>query len=74
MTVEEIKEQAKQMGYVVSKKPCYQCSCYIPYPNESHKHKNGKWKCVDKYKPMKWVRKYNGQPTTKCVLRESEDI
>lgn len=27
----------------------YQCSCYVEYPNQSHKNKNGTWKCVDKY-------------------------
>ena len=25
------------------------CTCYIEYPNEMHKFKNGHWKCVDKY-------------------------
>ena len=25
------------------------CSCWCKYPNESHKRKNGKWKCIDKY-------------------------
>ena len=27
----------------------YDCSCWWHYPNEHHKHKNGKWKCVDDY-------------------------
>lgn len=27
----------------------YDCSCWRHYPNEHHKHKNGKWKCVDDY-------------------------
>ena len=26
-----------------------ECHCWVPYPNESHKNKNGTWKCVDKY-------------------------
>lgn len=73
MTISELREQAAQMGYVLAKKPCYQCSCYSQYPNEMHKFKNGRWKCVDKYKPMKWKRKYNHQPVTKCVLKERSD-
>ncbi len=27
----------------------WDCHCWMPYPNKYHKHKNGKWKCVDKY-------------------------
>lgn len=73
MTIEELRKQAEHMGYVLAKKPCYQCSCYSEYPNESHKFKNGKWKCVDKYKPMKWKRKYNQQPITKCILKEKQN-
>lgn len=26
------------------------CSCWVEYPNESHKYKNGHWKCVQEYK------------------------
>ena len=69
MTEEELKEEAKRMGYFVGKKPCYQCSCYMPYPNENCKRKNGKWKCVDKYKPIKFERKHIYQPMTKCVKK-----
>ena len=73
MTETELKEIAKAMGYTVSKKPCYQCSCYVSYPNKSHKHKNGTWKCVDKYKPIKFERKGWYMPMTKCVkITESE--
>lgn len=25
------------------------CSCYLDYPNERQKHRNGKWKCIDEY-------------------------
>ena len=28
------------------------CSCYINYPNENHKMKNGRWKCVECYEPV----------------------
>ncbi len=27
----------------------WDCACWQHYPNEHHKHKNGKWKCVDKF-------------------------
>lgn len=26
------------------------CTCWCEYPNENYKQKNGKWKCVDRYK------------------------
>lgn len=67
MTEPELKAEAKKLGYTVAKKPCYQCSCYMPYPNINHKGKNGKWKCIDKYKPIKFVRKCQHVPQTKCV-------
>jgi len=66
MTVEELKEEAKKMGYVLKKESCYQCSCYCSYPNINHKRTNG-WKCVDKYKPIKFERKHRHQPKTRCV-------
>jgi len=70
MTKEELKTEAKKLGYVVAKKPIYQCSCYMPYPNECHKNKNGKWKCVDKYKPIKFECKSGYTPITKCIRVE----
>jgi len=27
----------------------WDCSCWVDYPNESHKCKNGHWKCVDRF-------------------------
>lgn len=27
----------------------WDCHCWCHYPNEHHKHRNGKWKCVDRY-------------------------
>lgn len=27
----------------------WDCHCWMHYPNPLHKHKNGKWKCVDCY-------------------------
>ena len=66
MTEEELKAEAKKLGYTVAKKPCYQCSCYCTYPNINHKNKNGTWKCVDKYRPIKVVRKWWHRPLTYC--------
>jgi hypothetical protein len=66
MTEEELKAEAKKLGYTVAKKPCYQCSCYMPYPNINHKNKNGKWKCVDNYRPIKFERKWWHGPMTRC--------
>ena len=66
MTEEELKALAKEMGYVVAKKPCYQCSCYCQYPNKNHKNKNGKWKCVDSYRPIKLKSKWWYGPITHC--------
>ena len=52
-----------------------ECTCYMQYPNECHKHKNGKWKCVDNYeciRPLEEI-KLAGLPfprvirKTKCV-------
>lgn len=75
MTKEELKVEAKKLGYIVVKKPYYQCSCYCSYPNINHEHKNGKWKCVDNYEciqPLEEI-KLPGLPfprvikKTKCV-------
>ena len=80
-TEEELKAEAKKLGYVVAKKPIYQCSCYMPYPNECHRQKNGNWKCIDRYKNIrpletidlglpfpKYVRK------TKCERIEESEV
>ena len=73
MTEEELKAEAKKLGYVVAKKPIYQCSCYMPYPNECHKNKNGTWKCVERYRPIKVEHKWWYQPLTKCVRVEPQE-
>ena len=49
MDIEELKKIADSMGYRLQKKPSYDCSCWIEYPNIFHRRKNGKWKCVDLY-------------------------
>lgn len=66
MTEEELKAEAKKLGYNIAKKPCYQCTCYCHYPNINHKKPNGKWKCVDKYRPIKFERKWWHRPLTRC--------
>lgn len=34
-----------------------QCSCWCDYPNIHHQHKNGNWKCVDKYRCIRPLEK-----------------
>lgn len=59
-----------------------ECTCWIEYPNESHKKANGQWKCVDDYvcvRPLS-VRKCNPPckdfpfRKTKCVLKEDKTM
>ena len=73
MTVAELKAEAEKLGYAVTKKPCYQCTCYMPYPNENHKNKNGTWKCIDKYEPIKYERKWRHSPITRCKKKGDRD-
>lgn len=49
MTLEELKAEAKKQGYYLLRKPDYDCSCYMPYPNKCCRRGNGNWICVDKY-------------------------
>lgn len=49
------------------------CHCYAEYPNECHKQRSGKWKCVDRYEPIKeWVNHSKCQPVTHCRKKEQE--
>ena len=68
MTVEELKNEAGKIGYTCNKKPCYQCSCYISYPNFMHRRKTS-WKCIDKYIPIKFERKSQYGTVTRCVRK-----
>lgn len=36
-------------GYKLVKMQPYHCTCICPYPNQNYKHKNGHWKCVDRF-------------------------
>lgn len=66
MTEEELKAEAASNGYRICKIPAYQCSCYMPYPNENHKNRNGSWKCNDKYEQIKFKQSSKYGPITKC--------
>ena len=70
MTYAELKAEAEKQGYKLYKTPDYQCSCYMQYPNKYHKHKNGKWKCIDKYEPIKVMNRGNYNPCTHCRLKQ----
>ena len=43
MDIEELREEADRLGYRLVKKyvPAPACSCWLYYPNENHKCKNG---------------------------------
>ena len=73
-TVDEIKKEAAKHGYRLQKIPDYDCSCYMPYPNIRHKHRNGKWKCVDRYEPSKHKPKYScyHMPCTFCNRKTTD--
>ena len=48
-----------------------ECTCWVEYPNESHRKQNGKWKCVDDYeciRPLD-VRPIEGMPCPKYVRK-----
>lgn len=45
------------------------CSCWVKYPNDSHKKDSGKWKCVDSYK---CIRNYDGKRKTVCEKIEDK--
>lgn len=72
MTIEELQLEAKKKGYRLCKIPEYQCTCYMEYPNHCHKQKNGHWKCVDDYEPIKFKRKGLHNPMTRCRRKEIE--
>lgn len=71
MTENELKAEALNQGFRLTKIPEYDCSCYMPYPNEGHRHKNGKWKCVDNYVPLKVKSRGEHFPCTKCRRKKN---
>ena len=72
MTEDELREEAKRQGFNLAKIPCYQCSCYVPYPNINHKNKNGSWKCVDRYEPIEHMKKSMYGAMTHCRKKGGE--
>lgn len=73
MTYEELKAEADKMGYKLQKRPLFDCSCYVEYPNEAHKMKNGRWRCVDKYEPVEVtnvINKHSGM--THCRRKDKK--
>ena len=68
MTVEELKEEARKLGYNIAKKPVYDCSCWAKYPNKYVRKGNGKWKCVDCYEPIGT----SAYGKTMCVRKHEE--
>lgn len=49
----------------------YDCSCFVDYPNESHRKINGSWKCVDKYEKCEdWKSKSIYGCKTHCRRKE----
>lgn len=48
------------------------CSCWVHYPNETHKHKNGKWRCVDDYICVRdFIEGRNWDCCTHCVRKSN---
>lgn len=72
MTEDELRIEAKKHGFNLAKIPCYQCSCYSQYPNENHKNKNGSWKCVDKFEPIKFKQTSRWGPITHCRRKDNK--
>lgn len=70
--IDELRTEAKRKGFRLCKIPEYQCTCYMEYPNKNHKHKNGHWKCVDNYEPIKFKRIGESFPMTRCRKKVSK--
>ena len=51
----------------------FDCSCWVAYPNGSHKKCNGKWKCVDKFECVHSTESgYKYGDKTKCRRKEEK--
>ena len=57
-------------------KPEWYCECWSRYPNEAHRHKNGRWKCVERYKCIRQLveplTNYYDQKTHCVRIREDD--
>lgn len=50
------------------------CTCWVKYPNQNHRHKNGKWICVDNYTNIYSCDKgMNSKRKTRCVKKEGAE-
>ena len=47
-----------------------ECTCWVNYPNESHRFKNGRCKCVDYYENVYTGIESNYRATTKCRMKD----
>lgn len=73
-TIAEVIEIFKTCQIV--RKPPYDCSCYMTWPNKNHRKDNGEWRCVDRYVPMRHNTKgadVGHMPCTKCIRKEHLD-
>lgn len=52
----------------------WDCDCWVHYPNEAHKLKNGKWKCVDRYECIRdLIEPFAGGYNKKTHCRRKTD-
>ena len=52
------------------------CTCWMEYPNELVKRKNGKWICVDEYecvRPLRHLGEGGCSRKTMCVKKEKKN-
>lgn len=47
-----------------------ECRCWVGYPNEAYKKRNGEWKCIDQYK---CIMQGDWKHKTRCVLKEGAE-
>lgn len=58
MSLEEIKQAAKEYGYKLTKIPDYDCACYRDYPNKP--------RCLECFYPIKFKQIRSGGKKTRC--------
>lgn len=69
-SINELKEEAKNWGFYLTKSRVGWCTCHCTAPNEACKRKNGKWKCVDKYEYV-YTSRYTANLITHCRKKEA---
>ena len=65
MTIDELRREALKLGYKLYKIPPFDCSCYMPYPNERKNYAN-RWVCKDRYEPIDYPQRSKYDPCTHC--------